>query len=256
MRHALMCALLTLAMACGGPADDASPPDTLETTGQRMALFDYEAFSSTNNATDPNTSADSAIVINPNETVMIGTCVITGSAYTNDTYLRLLDASSNTLAYNDDHCAGLGSKLTFTAPAVVPPTYNIRAGCFAAGTCSGTVAISRRKDLFTFSAANTNNASLNTFNKQHKYNAGEIVRIGTCAYNASGATANGNTYLRLYYNNAGVYQQVAANDTPSEPSCGTAAEIVYTIPTSGYYQVRAGCETNTNCSGTVAVYTE
>ncbi len=185
---------------------------------------------------------------------MIGTCVLNEATYTGDTYLRLYNGTGVEVSSNDDWCNGLGSKISYTP--TVTGMYTIRAGCFSSGVCSGTVSIARRKALVSFSVSNTNNASINTFNKQYYFNGGEVVRVSTCAYNSYGATASGDTYLRLFKQNAGVYSEVAANDTELGSSCGTAAEIVYSIPSPGYYQFRAGCATNTACSGTVAVYVE
>lgn len=83
-----------------------------------------------------------------------------------------------------------------------------------------------------------------------------MVRVSTCGFNATGASAAGDTYLRLYQNSAGLFYQVAANDTAATGSCVEAAEIVYTVPVSGYYQVRVGCAANRPCSGRLAVYVE
>lgn len=255
MRRALMCMLFTLTAACGGDmSEDEQESSPLKRTEQRLALFDYVASSSTNSASDPNTSADYVVNLSANETVMIGTCVLNEAAYSGDTYLRLYNPGSVEVAVNDDWCNGLGSKISYTAPAA--GSYLIRAGCYSTGLCSGTVSLARRMGIASFNVSNTNNALINTFNKQYKFNAGDVVRISTCSYNSFGATASGDTYLRLYQNNGGVFTQVAANDTGPGFSCGAAAEIVYSIPASGYYQVRAGCAANTACGGTLAVYVE
>lgn len=255
MRRAILCSFLSLAVACGGMEDSTEETSSLNTVKQRLALFDYQASSSTNNATNPDTSADYWISLTSGEAVMIGTCVLNESVYTGDTYLRLFDPGAIEVASNDDYCLGLGSKISYT-PSVTG-IYMIRAGCWSTNTCSGTVSIARRKAApVAFSVSNTNNASINTFNKQYSFNGGDVVRVSTCAYNSTGASATGDTYLRLYQNNAGVYTQVATNDTAVTGSCGTAAEIVYTIPTAGYYQFRVGCAANTTCSGNVAVYVE
>jgi hypothetical protein len=251
----MLCSILSLAVACGGMEESTEETLSLNTVRQRLALFDYQASSSTNNATDPNTSADYWISLNAGEAVMIGTCVLNESLYSGDTYLRLFNPSAVEVASNDDYCLGLGSKISYT-PSVTG-TFMIRAGCWSSTTCSGTVSIARRKGTpVAFNVSNTNNAGVNTYNKQYSFNGGDVVRVSTCSYNSTGASATGDTYLRLYQNNAGVYTQVAANDTAATGSCGTAAEIVYTIPTAGYYQFRVGCAANTACNGNVAVYVE
>lgn len=255
MRRALLVSLFSLTAACGGMEDSVEESSSLNTIKQRLALFDYQASSSTNSARDPNTSADSYVSLTAGEAVMIGTCVLNEAVYSGDTYLRLFNPSAVEVTSNDDHCNGLGSKIGYTP--TVTGNFMIRAGCFSAGTCSGTVAIARRKgNPVAFSASNTNNAQINTFNKQYYFYGGDLVRVSTCAYNSTGATASGDTYLRLYQNNGGVFTQVASNDTAVSATCNTAAEIVYSIPSSGYYQFRVGCSSNTACSGNVTVYVE
>jgi hypothetical protein len=73
--------------------------------------------------------------------------------------------------------------------------------------------------------------------------AGQKITLGTCG--VTGATASGDTYLRLYGPSA---TQVAVNDD----ACGTASTITYTATTAGTYQIRAGCYSSNSCSGTVA----
>ncbi|HZI04021.1 MAG TPA: serine protease, partial [Archangium sp.] len=100
-------------------------------------------------------------------------------------------------------------------------------------------------ESFTFSATNTNNAQQNTVNKSLTFNAGDVVEVGTC--NLTGATANGDTYLRLF-DGAGI--QATAND---DACGGHSSYFKYTVPTGkgGTYQIRAGCYSNSSCDGTV-----
>ncbi|WP_147444977.1 hypothetical protein [Corallococcus sp. CA053C] len=253
MRRTLLLCMLGLASACGGPEMQDEASDTLGEVNQRLALMDYQA-ADTASAANPTTSANSYVDLIANEAVMIGTCVLNEAYFSGDTALRLYNPSATQVAYNDDYCGGYGSKISYTP--TVSGSFLLRAGCYSSGACSGTVAIARRKGApVSFNVTNTNNAQLNTFNKQYSFAGGDLVRVSTCAYNSTGATASGDTYLRLYRNVGGVFTEVAANDTAST-SCGSAAEIVYSIPSSGYYQFRAGCATNTACSGNVAVYVE
>jgi hypothetical protein len=117
------------------------------------------------------------------------------------------------------------------------------------------VSVSKRKALISYSAINTNNASLNTYNKQYYFNGGEVIRVSTCANSSFGASVgSGDTYLRLFKQSGGVYSEVASSNDAE--GCGTASELVYNVPTAGYYQVRAGCSGNTNCSAALVVYSE
>ena len=99
---------------------------------------------------------------------------------------------------------------------------------------------------FTYSATNTSSAQQNTVNLSLTVNAGDIVEVGTC--NLAGATAVGDTYLRLFDTASGT--QVAVNDD----SCGGhSSYLKYTVPAGqgGTYEVRAGCYSSESCGGTV-----
>jgi alpha-tubulin suppressor-like RCC1 family protein len=95
---------------------------------------------------------------------------------------------------------------------------------------------------YSYSASNTNSAQQNTVNKTFTLKTGDKLEVGTC--NLTGASASGDTYLRLFGTSA---TEVASNDD----SCGTASYFQYTAPTSGTYELRAGCFSSGNCSGTV-----
>ncbi|NOK02961.1 MULTISPECIES: hypothetical protein [Myxococcus] len=254
MRRFLLISVLGLASACGGPDTSMDAAESLGESRQRLALMDYQA-SNTTNATNPATSAHYNVDLVANEAVMIGTCGLSDATFTGDTLLRLYNSSATEVANNDQNCYGDGSKLSYTP--TISGSYLIRAGCWSSGSCTGTVAIARRKGApVFFSASNTNNAQVNTFNKQYSFTGGEVVRVSTCGVSSTGAAASGDTYLRLYRNVNGVFTLVASNDTAATLGCGTAAEIVYSVPASGYYQFRAGCAGNTACSGNVTVYVE
>jgi hypothetical protein len=98
---------------------------------------------------------------------------------------------------------------------------------------------------FTYSATNTHSAQQNTVNKRLTFNAGDVVEVGTCTL--TGATATGDTYLRLY-DGAGV--QAASND---DACGGRSSYFKYTVPAGkgGTYEVRAGCYSSGSCGGTV-----
>lgn len=226
---------------------------------QQIAVAEYTA-ANTSSATIAATTAQFPLAFNAGETIMVGTQGITESAFSGDTYLRLRNTSLADLATSDDSCGTLGSKLSFTAP--IAATHIIWAGCFGSQLCGSAsspnvVAISRQKGAYAFSASNTNDATVNTINKQIFFNGGETIRASTCTNEAAGASATNDTYLRLFSNNGGVLTQIAANNNANSTcGCGTASLILFTAPTSGFYQVRAGCSLNTSCSGTVAIYSE
>jgi hypothetical protein len=252
---------VTLIGASSGCMSDAAglEGEDVSTTEQKLAFVEYIA-NYTNSATDVNATAQFQFYNNSSQAIMIGTQGISGSSYNGDTYLRLKDPYGTEVASNDNSCGTLGSRLYHT-PSYYG-TYTLWAGCALNGSCGSEfspniVAISRRLDQAYFSTSNTNNAAVNTFNKQYYFNSGETIRVSTCSNEAGGAYVySGNTYLRLYLNNAGAYSQITSNDDAGTCGCGTASLIKYTVTAPGYYQVRAGCYQNTSCSGYIAVYKE
>lgn len=257
-RHASIGVVLgTLVLACGRDAQDEGRE--FGSTRQKLAMFDYSA-SDTNAATNLNT-ATFPIDLAANETVMIGTCGLNESgpepAGSSTNVIRLKSPDGTEVTSWGTHSPGRGcysfSRVAYTAPSA--GTYSIWAGCASSSSCSGTVSISKRKALAPYGASNTNNASLNTYNKQYYFNGGEVIRVSTCANSSFGASVgSGDTYLRLFKQSGGIYSEVASSNDAG--GCGTASELVYNVPTAGYYQVRAGCSGNTSCSATFAVYSE
>ncbi|WP_375754334.1 hypothetical protein [Corallococcus exercitus] len=244
-----------LAVGCGGAGVDGDP--ALATLGQKLELFRYSA-TATASATNEN-SALFPLFLSANETVMIGTCGLTEATPDplGGNILRLQEPSGASVTSWGVFSPGSGclvpSRISYTAPS--SGTYTVWAGCSANTACSGTVAVSRRKGVTPYSASITNSARQNTFNKQYYFDGGETIRVSTCESNALGASVgNGNTYLRLFQQVAGVYFEVASNDDAA--GCGSASELIYTAPAAGNYQVRAGCAGNTACSANFAVYSE
>jgi alpha-tubulin suppressor-like RCC1 family protein len=98
---------------------------------------------------------------------------------------------------------------------------------------------------YDYSASNTNSALQNTVNRTITLKAGDMLEVGTC--NLSGTSATGDTYLRLFGPSA---TQVTFND---DSCAGTASYIQYTAPTTGSYELRAGCYSGNSCGGTVVI---
>ncbi len=107
------------------PPPPPPPPGSFSYTG------------SNTNSAQRNTT-DQTIALTAGQRLTIGTCGVSGSTFTGDTYLRLRNAAGSQVAVNDDACGGLGSQITYTATA--NGNYSIRAGCYANTSCSGTVA--------------------------------------------------------------------------------------------------------------------
>jgi hypothetical protein len=206
---------------------------------QVQSALSYSA-SNTNSATV--NTANFYFNLSAGQTLTLGTCGVSGASGTGDTYLRFYDPSGVQVAFNDDSCGGRLSNFSYTLPA--SGTYRLSAGCFGSGSCSGMVAYSINGALSSYSASNTNSATVNTANFYFNLSAGQTLTLGTCG--VSGASGSGDTYLR-FYNPSGV--QVAFNDD----SCGgRLSNFSYTIPVSGTYRLSAGCYGSGSCSGRVA----
>lgn len=254
-RVSMIVVLASLMVACGGevPEDKLSPVNLK----QNLALFDYSA-SNTSTATNSN-SATFPIDLALNETVMIGTCGLNEAVPDplGKNVIRLKNPAGVEVTSWGVYSPGSGctslSRVSYTATTA--GSYTLWAGCASSESCRGTVSISRRKGQVTYSASNTNNAAQNTYNKQYYFNGGEVIRVSTCSNSSAGASvSSGDTFLRLFKQSAGVYSEVASNNDGT--GCGTASELVYTIPLAGYYQIRAGCLSNSSCSATFTVYSE
>lgn len=207
--------------------------------------------SNTNSATQ-NTS-NRVIALTAGQKLTLGTCGVTNATFTGDTYLRLFGPTGTEVASNDDACGGRGSNFVYTVPTT--GNYELRAGCYSSGSCTGTVAWTIEaapppptgtSGTFAFSASNTNSAQQNTTNKDISAAAGQVITVGTCGM--TGASGTGDTYLRLY--GPGGTQATYNDDSCS----GTTSKLTYTVPSGagGTYQIRAGCYSSNSCSGTVA----
>jgi hypothetical protein len=97
--------------------------------------FFYTA-SDTNFATQNTTNLDISILAG--QTLEIGTCGVPGASGSGDTFLRLFDPSNNLVVAADDACGGLLTFFSFTATTT--GIFQVHAGCFSSGSCSGTVA--------------------------------------------------------------------------------------------------------------------
>jgi hypothetical protein len=121
----------TTCNAAGGVCTAGTCPGVPPSSGS----FSYSA-SNTDSATQNTVNFDIPIVAG--QILSIGTCGLPGASGTGDTFLRLFDPSSTEVAAADDACGGVLTFFTFTAAAT--GTFQVRAGCFSSGSCSGTVA--------------------------------------------------------------------------------------------------------------------
>ena len=107
-------------------------PSTLPTA--RSYSGSCPAFSVTNTNSATQNYATCAISLCGGYELSVSVC----SSYSGDTYLRLVDAVGNQVAYNDNYCAS-GSAFTVTIPASYAcQTFYVREGCFLSSSCSGT----------------------------------------------------------------------------------------------------------------------
>jgi hypothetical protein len=111
------------ATLCGG----TTPPPTGNS---------YQYSASNTNSAQQNT-VNQTVALTAGQQIKLGSCGVTGSAFTGDTYLRLFNGAATQVATNDDACGGLGSSITHTATTA--GTFQIRAGCYGTTSCTGTV---------------------------------------------------------------------------------------------------------------------
>ncbi|MEZ4364405.1 MAG: serine protease [Kofleriaceae bacterium] len=237
------CAVASSARLCAGQPPPPPPPPPPANS------YSYSA--SNTNSAQQNT-VNKVVALAAGDKITLGTCGLTGAAFTGDTWLRLVAPSGGEVASNDDACGGRGSNLTFTASTA--GNYEIRGGCYSSGSCTGTVVWDLTTGTppppppaggsFSFSASNTNSAQQNTVNQNVAIAAGQRITLGTC--NVSGGSFTGDTWIRLY-NPSGA--QVASND---DACGGRGSNLSYSATAAGTYQIRAGCYSSGSCSGTVA----
>jgi vibriolysin len=122
---------IDVGLTCGDATLCGAPPPP-PPTGNSYA------YSATNTNSAQQNTVNQSITMSAGQSVTLGTCGIAGSAFTGDTYLRLSGPAATEVSSNDDACGGLGSSLTYTATA--SGTFQIRGGCYAATSCTGTVA--------------------------------------------------------------------------------------------------------------------
>jgi len=126
--------------ASGGVCRTVDQPDG--------ACFDYRvrflcpsngtfSYSATNTNSAQQSTVNFNVALNAGQTLKMGTCSVTGSSGSGDTYLRVYGPGGTQVAYSDDSC-GLLSYLSYAA--TTGGIYQIRAGCYSTGSCGGTVA--------------------------------------------------------------------------------------------------------------------
>ncbi len=94
-------------------------------------------FSATNTNSAQQNTVNQTVALAAGQTLRFGTCTVPGASGTGDTFVRLFSPSGQQVASNDDACGRL-SFATHTAAAA--GNFQIRAGCFSSGSCSGKVA--------------------------------------------------------------------------------------------------------------------
>jgi len=217
------------------------------TSGPTSGTLTYDA---ANTASATTGTRNVNISLRVGETLTVGTCgveqaYVNGNIGSGDTFLRLFSGTTE-LVNNDDlntEGCGLGSRITFRASTA--GTYQLRAGCYASNTCSATISyVIEPTGWLTYSASNTNSATMNTANTSVRLEVGDRITAGTCGI--PNATFTGDTYLRMYNEN-NLSSQVAFND---DACGGLGSQFAYTATAAGTYQIQSGCFSIANCTGT------
>lgn len=251
LSFALLCSFAALGCALEptltiDEAGEAEPSEAAADEAEAVALIpppNFYSYSATNTNSAQQNTVNHPIVLNAGWEITLGTCDPSGSAFTGDTYVRLFGPGGVEVAANDNACGGLGSRIVYRV--TTSGSYEIRGGCAGATSCTGTVKwdIVTVAGSYSFSATNTNSAQQNTVDQYVWIQTGRKITVGTCGL--PGASASGDTYLRIYNSNG---TQVAANDD----ACGSlASNVSYTSTAYVSYRIRAGCYSSASCSGTV-----
>jgi hypothetical protein len=207
------------------------------------------AYAGTNTNSATQNTANFGISLVAGQTITLGTCGVAGGSGTGDTFLRLFNAANTEVANNDDAggVCGLLSTLSFTAPS--DGGFELRAGCFGANSCSGTVAYTLTSNdgtgSFSYTASNTDSASVNTTDQPLVLEAGQTLQFATCGL--PGSTGTGDTLLRLMGPDSELV--VFADD-----ACGgLLSSGTFAVPagSEGAYLIRGGCFSTGSCTGTV-----
>ena len=79
-----------------------------------------------------------SVHLNAGEWIAVGTCGVTGARFGGDTVLRLRDPDGAEIAYSDDACGGLGSRISHRATRT--GAHQIVLACYSSEGCGGRVA--------------------------------------------------------------------------------------------------------------------
>lgn len=101
--------------------------------------YQYVDFTAADTNTAMRNTTDVTLNLEPGQVLDVGTCGVPGAYSTNDTYLRLLDATGLEVMDNDDACKGSGSRIRYRVPPCGGGTYILRAGCYDTGSCGGRI---------------------------------------------------------------------------------------------------------------------
>ncbi len=245
----------------------AKNPSNARLCGSRRNTF---AFSAVNTNSASENTINHFVYLEPGATIDATTCSTlnpqasgVGDTLLNvvspqDPFLRTEVVSMN----DDDPTCGVLSRVTFTVPAMRGGLYQLQAGCFNAGACSGTVAYTvtgPSGGSLSYDATNTNSGLQNTRDLNISVLKDDIIVAGTCSPTAALGTTEalpapitmerpafiGDTFLSLV---SGAVI-VASND---DACGGRGSQLKFKATATGTLKLRAGCFSNTSCSGTVA----
>ncbi|MDC0712259.1 serine protease [Stigmatella sp. ncwal1] len=105
----------------------------------RYSMDGTHDYSASNTASATQNTINWDLHLLAGQTLTIGTCGVEGASGSGDTYLRLYGPAGTNVASNDDSCGGTLTKIIYTVPPDATGLYQVRAGCYSYGSCSGTV---------------------------------------------------------------------------------------------------------------------
>ncbi len=196
------------------------------------------------------------ITLGPGDELVAGTCGLTGAERVGDTTLSLHGPGGAQVAFNDDACMSLGSRVRYVVPQGAGGSYELVAGCYE-GTCGGTVAWKTRRAAAVAvvpQPSPTALAPVRRVSGRVPHTVGVALRVvleegerfeaGTCGL--SGATYGGDTTLALRDPSGDV---VASNDDACQ---SLGSHLRFTAVEAGVHEVVGGCYGGAACRGEIA----
>jgi hypothetical protein len=211
-------------------------------------------FSATNTNNGAQNTVNQTVRLVAGDRVTVGTCGVPGASYAGDSVVSLFLGSTR-VAFNDNDCAGLGSRFVYRVTTT--GDYSVRVGCSLGTSCSGNAVVRvTPPDSFTgsisYSMSQTNNATDHFRPLFLTFRAGDLFSAATCPTLLPGGSGTGDTYLRLDGPDGLVTWASDDNCPGGSSALSGRTDLLITPEKAGNYLLRNGCYGLTACTGNTA----